>query len=436
MSKYNLTDILNEYVGGGRIGTLEISFKELSDKMDDLEQSGKVVVRRLEGPSGDGKVNREFEVVAMDDAVPGGNKQEKGFTVYDYKFGFDPGADERAFEEYPFSVGGSNLALAMELFDGVKSYGIGEEISPERKMEINEMINEGPFDVVRKKLLGLKDKILDKVGAGSIEKFKVAVKKALGKDKIEVSDITLDNARKVADELKSEAGLKSIQEEFIPAFKAQSRKFNDADPDNDDEGIKGLLRTLGLSAGLIGIIAAIGPAVFFGLIGLIIVAAGVTSAVTEDSNANSNYGSNEGSNENSNDNPAIDQSYSGLEKFRQGVSEIDIDSVSNDPGSGDADNPEGEELEAGSGYDAVEEEMYIDDDEFEMEMVIDRAKEIAPILKGVDMDIIVDFVKTHRQDIRGASDDEIKDEFNEFVSVNFDSVKEMKKLREHFNRFK
>ena len=186
--------------------------------MDDLEQSGKVVVRRLEGPSGDGKVNREFEVVAMDDAVPGGNKQEKGFTVYDYKFGFDPGADERAFEEYPFSVGGSNLALAMELFDGVKSYGIGEEISPERKMEINEMINEGPFDVVRKKLLGLKDKILDKVGAGSIEKFKVAVKKALGKDKIEVRDITLDNARKVADELKAEAGLKSIQEEFIPAF--------------------------------------------------------------------------------------------------------------------------------------------------------------------------------------------------------------------------
>ena len=79
MSKYNLTDILNEYVGGGRIGTLEISFKELSDKMDELENSGKVVVRRLEGPSGDGKVNREFEVVAMEDAIPGGNKQEKGF---------------------------------------------------------------------------------------------------------------------------------------------------------------------------------------------------------------------------------------------------------------------------------------------------------------------------------------------------------------------
>jgi hypothetical protein len=46
-----------------------------------------------------------------------------------------------------------------------------------------------------------------------------------------------------------------------------------------------------------------------------------TEMVDEDSNANSNYGSNENSNENSNDNPAVGQSYSGLEKFRQGVNE-------------------------------------------------------------------------------------------------------------------
>ena len=37
MSKYNLSDILNEYIGGGRIGTLKISFKDLQDKMDELE---------------------------------------------------------------------------------------------------------------------------------------------------------------------------------------------------------------------------------------------------------------------------------------------------------------------------------------------------------------------------------------------------------------
>jgi len=125
MSKYNLTDILNEYVGGSRIGTLNISFRDLLNKMDDLEKSGKVIVRTLSGPSGDGKVNREFEVVDRDSAVPGGNKQERGFTVYDYKFGFDPGSEEHFMEEYDFSVGGNDLKLAMELIDGVKPFGIG-----------------------------------------------------------------------------------------------------------------------------------------------------------------------------------------------------------------------------------------------------------------------------------------------------------------------
>ena len=92
MSKYNLTDILNEYIGGGRIGTLKISYRDLVDKMDQLEQSGKAVVREIPGPSGDGKSNREFEVVTNTSAVPGGRKQERGFTVYFYKFGFDPGS--------------------------------------------------------------------------------------------------------------------------------------------------------------------------------------------------------------------------------------------------------------------------------------------------------------------------------------------------------
>ena len=125
MSKYNLTDILNEFIGGGRIGTLKISFKELVDKMEELERSDKVIVRRRDFASGDGKVNREFEVVDRDSAVPGGNKQERGFTVYDYKFGFDPGSEEHFMEEYDFSVGGNDLKLAMELIDGVKPFGIG-----------------------------------------------------------------------------------------------------------------------------------------------------------------------------------------------------------------------------------------------------------------------------------------------------------------------
>ena len=125
MSKYNLTDILNEYIGGGRIGTLKISYKDLVDKMDELEKSGKVIVRE-KGSSADGKVNREFEVVDRDSAVPGGRKQERGFTVYDYKFGFDPGSEDKFIEEYDFSVGGNDLQLAMDLIDGVKAFGIGD----------------------------------------------------------------------------------------------------------------------------------------------------------------------------------------------------------------------------------------------------------------------------------------------------------------------
>ena len=133
MSKYNLSDILNEYIGGGRIGTLKISFKDLQDKMDELENSDKVIVRTLSGPSGDGKVNREFEVVDRDSAVAGGNKQERGFTVYDYKFGFDPGSEEHFMEEYPFSVGGNDLKLAMELIDGVEA-GISEEKDDKKEL--------------------------------------------------------------------------------------------------------------------------------------------------------------------------------------------------------------------------------------------------------------------------------------------------------------
>ena len=127
MSKYNLTDILNEYIGGGRIGTLRISYKDLVDKMDELEKSGKVIVRE-KGSSADGKVNREFEVVDRDSAVPGGRKQERGFTVYDYKFGFDPGDQDNFTEEYDFSVGGNDLQLAMDLIDGVKPYRFEENI--------------------------------------------------------------------------------------------------------------------------------------------------------------------------------------------------------------------------------------------------------------------------------------------------------------------
>ena len=148
MSKYNLTDILNEFIGGGRIGTLKISFKDLQDKMDELEKSDRVIVRTLSGPSGDGKVNREFEVVDRDSAVPGGNKQEKGFTVYDYKFGFDPGIEEHFMEEYPFSVGGNDLQLAMDLIDGVEPFRIREEKEEMKEDKEKDLINALRFQVM------------------------------------------------------------------------------------------------------------------------------------------------------------------------------------------------------------------------------------------------------------------------------------------------
>ena len=115
MSKYNLTDILNEYVGGSRHGTINISYRDLQDAMDKVEANGDFIVREVPGPSGDGKTNREFEVVFIG-GVKGDNKQEElGFTVYDYKFGFDPASENNFDEVLPFSVGGSNKEAALKI---------------------------------------------------------------------------------------------------------------------------------------------------------------------------------------------------------------------------------------------------------------------------------------------------------------------------------
>ena len=172
MSKYNLVDILNEYIGGGRIGTLRISYKDLVDKMDELEKSGKVIVRE-KGSSADGKVNREFEVVDRNSPNLGTNKQERGFTVYDYKFGFDPGDQDNFTEEYDFSVGGNDLQLAMDLIDGVKAYRIGDFPS------LKENIAEGNLDDLRK----LKDDL-----SGALEGMKKKAKEL--KLDVDFGDVT------------------------------------------------------------------------------------------------------------------------------------------------------------------------------------------------------------------------------------------------------
>lgn len=100
MSKYNLLDLLKEIDGTSKMGTLEISAKELVDKMEDLEARG-IEVDRFDGLSADGKTNIEFHVFPE-----GRDELDAAFTVYDFKFGFDPMDEDHFMEIHPFSVGG------------------------------------------------------------------------------------------------------------------------------------------------------------------------------------------------------------------------------------------------------------------------------------------------------------------------------------------
>jgi hypothetical protein len=122
MSKYNLSDLLNE-VQGGKIGTLNISAKELVDKMEDVEAKG-IDVDRYDGLSADGKTHLEFHV-----HPEGRDEPDASFSVYDYKFGEDPTDEDNFMNEYPFSVGGKGgyaLKMAQELV-GAEAYRMEEE---------------------------------------------------------------------------------------------------------------------------------------------------------------------------------------------------------------------------------------------------------------------------------------------------------------------
>lgn len=109
MSKYQLTDLLNEITGTGRIGTYLASYRYLINKIDDIKDMG-IEVKEL-GPSGDGKVPFEFEVYPPN---------SEPFAVYPYKF--DPSNEGDAEEEVSFSIGGKPEAMAAAkklLGDGV-----------------------------------------------------------------------------------------------------------------------------------------------------------------------------------------------------------------------------------------------------------------------------------------------------------------------------
>ena len=74
--------------------------------------------------------------------------KKRGFTVYDYKFGFDPGSEEHFMEEYPFSVGGNDLQLAMDLIDGVEPFRIREEKEEMKEDKEKDLINALRFQVM------------------------------------------------------------------------------------------------------------------------------------------------------------------------------------------------------------------------------------------------------------------------------------------------
>lgn len=152
MSKYNLSELLTE-VAGGRIGTLKISAKELVDKMDDVEARG-IDVDRYDGLSPDGKTYIEFHV-----HPEGRDEPDASFSVYDYKFGFDPMSPEHFMEEYPFSVGGRGgaaLRNAQELV-GAEAYRMEEN-----KEEIKEDKHKDLINALRFQVMTLEKGIIDK----------------------------------------------------------------------------------------------------------------------------------------------------------------------------------------------------------------------------------------------------------------------------------
>jgi len=354
MAKYNLTNLLNEYIGGGRIGTLNISFRDLVDKMEELEKSGEVIVREKDGQSGDGKVNREFEVVDRDSAVPGGNKQERGFTVYDYKFGFDPGDVDNYDEEYDFSIGGQDLDLAMKLIDGVRPYNIDEVLGVKS--------DDGTEDNVDN---------IDKVASpgAKAKDYDSAIGAERSEDSQESSNITQTtkpmytengDVDEYADEL-DEASDRIIGDAFKAAgeMKMHLKQYRDGNIDGDD-------------------LANAFEEIIFGDVK----APGMEEVMGIDRKGNKKP----------------DTDGSDATKFKKAA--------------------------------MSEEEMSDDEKRYTdaaAKMIKDR------ILKDIPMDIIVDFVKTHGSDIRRMNNSEIKDEFEEFRSVNYDYIDE--DLKSQFKRF-
>jgi membrane-associated HD superfamily phosphohydrolase len=134
-----------------------------------------------------------------------------------------------------------------------------------------ETLNEGIFDKVKEKVLKVADKIKNKFSADEIAKMKDAVKKALGKDKLELSDITLDNVKKVVNVMKDQLAEGQLEESLGDKIK---------------KALAGTGMLGGLAAAIVG--GSIGtlsaPLVIGGLIAMIIggiISANLDEEITE-----------------------------------------------------------------------------------------------------------------------------------------------------------
>jgi hypothetical protein len=120
--------------GTSRVGTIKDSYYSIKNRIDMLEDEGKIKVKTL-GESPDGKVTNEFHIYPNDRMSP--------FTIYDYKFGFDPSEEEHFMEDYPFSVGGKN----QNALESAKALGF-DVISNQTMESKEDEITEGKDDML------------------------------------------------------------------------------------------------------------------------------------------------------------------------------------------------------------------------------------------------------------------------------------------------
>ena len=369
MSKYNLSDLLNEISGTSRVGTLNISAKELVDKMDDLEARG-IEVDRLDNLSADGKTNIEFHVFPE-----GRDELDAAFTVYDFKFGFNPMDEEHFMDEHPFSVGGKSqvaLKYAQELA------GAEGGMMEEEKKELPDAIKkaeQAQIEKDAKKAKGMmKEDDIDPYY--DLRRIKQEVRNQI--DSFEKGIIDGDDLVNALEEIIFGRTAPGMMNESVPAVEKMETMKREIRLQLDSFD-KGIIDGDDLANAMEEIV--------FGM---------RAPGMMEEEDAIE-------------DEPVTEAPGSTVT-----LSQDDMDKLHKDG------------------------EVKVGDHtlSYKMEESVDEAMS-GPVKflksKGIDDDVISDFMKMHSKDIVGASEDEIMDEFENFRSVNYDYIDE--NLQNYFARF-